>query len=241
MTKECPHCHIDALRLRDLFGLDYFSPSVCGNCGGLIRNSGWSQFLGPTLTVLWSVIVMSGLGFLPEWLVFSILIFTIPLPWLILAKPVRADTPRIDSPPFTADPHNDKSIIVTGWNEIELHKIIDGFIAQCDSPLRIQAHKRFERELVLTFPEDIPSFDYIALVNYLKYPIDLNTGGQSISVIGKATLTSGFQGIPESLMGKTASFYIPEDDQDFDLVCVATAGHSVLKYSLSEQAWKADR
>jgi len=188
--------------------------------------------------MLWIGIVSVGGGFLPEWLVGSILIFTLPLPWLILAKPVRADTPRIDSPPFTADPHNDKSIIVKGWDEIELRKIIDDFVAQCDSAPRIQMHKRFEREFVLTFSEDIPSFDYIALVNYLKYPINFNARGQSIAVIGKATLTSGFQGIPESLIGKTASFYIPEDDQDFDLVCVETVDHSALKYSLSQQAWQ---
>lgn len=189
--------------------------------------------------MLWIGIVIVGLGFLPEWLVISILIFTIPLPWLIVAKPVRADTPRIDSPPFTPDPHNDKSIVVKGWNESELDKIIDDFVAQCDSPPRIQAHKRFEREFVLTFPEDIPSFDYVALVNYLTYPIELNAPGQSIAVIGKATLTSGFQGIPESLIGKTASFYIPEDDQDFDVVCVETVDHSALRYSLSQQAWRA--
>lgn len=88
------------------------------------------------------------------------------------------------------------------------------------------------------FSQDILSFDYLALINYLHYPIDVPAGGQLIDVIGKATLTSNFQGIPQSLIGKKGLFYIPDNDHNFDLVFVDTATPSTLKFSLSEQVWQ---
>jgi hypothetical protein len=240
MNKECPHCYVDAFSLRDLFSLDYFHPSECSNCGGLIRNSGWSQFLGPATTMFWFVVMVTlGFRFLPEWLVASILILTLPLPWLIFAKPVRADTPKVDLPPFSRDPHNDKLIITRGWNETELRGMIDDFVAQNTGlPFEVEIIKRFERDFCLTFPADIHSFDYLALINYLNYPIDFPASRHSIDVIGKATLTSDFQGVQESLIGEKALFYIPENDKDFDLVFVDTATNSTLKFSLSEQVWQ---
>ncbi len=241
MNKECPHCHVDAFRLSDLFSLDYFHPSTCRNCGALIRNSGWSQFLGPAITLLWILIIIAlGFHFLPGWLVVSILILTLPLPTLILAKPMKADTPRVDLPPFTADPHNDKLIIVKGWNETELRGIVDDFVAQdtSGSQPRIEIRKRFEREFRLTFPDDIPPFDYLALVNYLNYPIDVDLGGRSIAAIGKTTLTSDFQGIPESLVGKKAVFYVPENDTEYQVVFLSAETGLTLRYSLSEQVWQ---
>lgn len=240
MNKECPHCHVDSFRLSDLFSLDYFHPSSCRNCGGLIRNSGWSQFLGPAITLVWLLIAASLFSFLPAWLVFSILILTVPLPMLIFAKPMKADTPRVDLPPFTADPHNDKLIVVKGWNETELRRIVDDFVAQdtFGSQPRIEIRKRFEREFRLSFPDDISPFDCLALVNYLNYPIDFDLGGSSIAVIGKTTLTSEFQGIPQSLVGKKAVFYVPENDADYDVVFLRAETGLTLKYSLSEQVWQ---
>src|ERR1051325_1182812 len=159
MNKECPHCHVDGFSLRDLFMLDYYHPFECSNCGGLIRSSGWSQFLRPATTMIWCFLVVTlGFRFLPEWLAISILISTLALPWLILAKPVRADIPKVDLPPFTRDPHNDKSIIIKGWNEAELRRIVDNFIAQNAAlHFEVAINKRFEREFCLTFPQDIHS------------------------------------------------------------------------------------
>jgi len=240
VNKECPHCHVDAFRLSDLFSLDYFHPSTCGNCGGLIRNSGWSQFLAPAITLVWIIIIVFGFHFLPAWLVFSIFILTVPLPTLIFAKPMKADIPRVDLPPFTADPHNDKLIVVKGWNEAELRRIVDDFVAEGTFSSRpiIEISQRFEREFRLTFPDDIPPFDCLSLVNYLNYPIDFDLGGRSIAALGKTTLTSDFQGIPESLVGKKAVFYVPENDTDYDVVFLRAETGLTLEYSLSEQVWQ---
>src|SRR6185437_8488927 len=191
------------------------------------------------ITIIWFLVMFTlGFRFLPVWLVIPILIFTVPLPWLLFAKPIRADTPKIDLPPFTRDPHNDKLIIARGWNETEIHRIINDFIAENSGlPFEVEINKRFEREFCVSFPQDILSFDYLALINYLNYPIDV-PAGQPIDVIGKATLTSNFQGIPQSLIGKQGLFYIPDNDHDFDLVFVDTATPSTLKFSLSEQVWQ---
>ena len=237
MNRECPHCHIDAFSLKDLLALDYFHPSNCPNCDGLIRSSGWNQFLRPTVTVLWILFVMLGLNLFPEWLVFSILIFTVALPWLILSKPVRADTPRVDFPPFTPDLHNDKSIVVKGWNETELNKIIDDFLDyKPNMPPRVEKHKRFDREWELLFPNDFPAFDFIAMVNYLNYPLDVPTP-DDVSILGKSTLTSDFQGMPETFIGTKAIFYVPEGDEDFEVVFVETENHANFRYSVSRQMW----
>lgn len=239
MNKECPHCHVDDFRLKDLFGLDYFHPSKCRNCGGLIRSSGWSQFLGPAVTLFWlSLLFALGGSFLPEWLLLCIVIFTAPLHWLIFARPVKADNPRIDLPPFTADPHNDKVIIVKGWDEIELHRILDDFIRENELPkIKIDIDKRFEKEFRLTFPDDIHPLHYMALINYLNYPIDLDPGKRLLAVLGKATLTSEFHGVPDRLVGKKAVFYVPEDDDDYQVVSVEVETGTTLTYSFSEQVW----
>ena len=238
MTRECPHCHTDAFGLYDLVTLDYFHPSNCPNCNGLIRSSGWAQFLRPTITIVWILLLMSGLNFFPTWLVYSVLIFTVVLPWLILSRPVRADTPRVDLPPFTPDLHNDKSIVVKGWGENELRKIIDDFIAENPRvPNRVETHKHFEREWELRFPEDLPAFEFIAMVNYLTYPLNLQAA-DDVSVLGQATLTSDFQGMPQRFIGTKAIFYVPENDEDFDVVFVKADNRAIFSYSLSEQMWK---
>src|SRR5437899_2417501 len=110
VNKECPYCGVDLFGLWDLFKLtlDYSTPSECRNCGGLVRNSGWSQFLTLLTTALLiglDFILLS--PFVPEWVVFSSLIALVPLPTMLFAKPVRAEVPQTDLPPFITDPNND--------------------------------------------------------------------------------------------------------------------------------------
>jgi hypothetical protein len=92
---------------------------------------------------------------------------------------------------------------------------------------------------LLTFPEDIHPFVFTSLVNYLLYPIEFAVVDRSIAVAGKATLDSAFEGIPESLCGEKAVLYIPEDDQDYDVVYLQTSSGANLAYSFSEdEGWK---
>ena len=220
MNKACPYCHVDDFRLLDFFALDYFSPSLCRNCGKLVRNSGWSQLLGPVTTVLLMASILLLTRWIPEWLAFSLLILLAPLPILFFAKPTKFDYSKQNPSPFHPNPKNDKRIVVHGWDEDEMRRIVDDFIIEsaADKPLKVEIHKRFDQEFSLTFPEDLSPFDFAALVNYLNYPIDFEVSNRSIVVAGKTSLNSDFQGIPASLVGKKAIVYVPEGDQDYTVV-----------------------
>lgn len=241
VNKKCPHCHVDDFSLIDLFGLDYFHASECRNCGGLVRNSGWSQFLGPLATILLigGLVLLS--PFIPLALVFSLLILLGPLPILLLAKPVKAEPPNNDSSPFNPNPSNDKAILIQGWNENELRKILEDFLEEDLStfaPFRIHIQRRFENSFALTFPEDILPAEFLSLINYLVYPINLDPAGRSIVVAGRTTLNSDFDGLPKSLEGKRALLYIPENDEDSDVVYLQTESGASLAKSFNEEVWR---
>lgn len=243
VNKECPHCGVDLFRLSDLFKLtlSYSDAFECRNCGGLVRNSGRSQFL-----ILLTTPLLVGLDFIllspfvPEWVVFSSLIALVPLPTMLFAKPVRAEVPQADLPPFISDPSNDKAMTVSGWNEEELGKALDDFTGQdtLGSPPKIDIQKRFENLYRLTFPADISVFDFMALVNYLNYPIDLGSPEREITVAGTTTLSSAFAGIPESLWGKKAILYVPENDEDHDVVYMQTEAGAFANSFNQDVGWR---
>lgn len=243
MNKECPHCGVDRFGLWDLFKLTlgYSDPVECRNCGGLVCNSGWSQFLTVLTTALLiglDFVLLS--PFVSEWVVFSSLIALIPLPTMLFAKPVKTETPKADLPPFIADPNNDKAITVSGWNEEELSKALDDFngLDTSDPPPKIDIQKRFEKLFRLTFPEDTSVFDFVALVNYLNYPIDLGSPEREITVAGKTTLNSAFAGIPESFWGKRAILYVPQNDEDYDVVYLQTEASAFANSFNQEGGWR---
>lgn len=244
MNKECPHCGVDDFRLWDLFNLtlNYSTPSECRNCGGLVRISGSSRFLTLLTTALLAVLGFVLLSpFVPEWLVISLLIALIPLPTMLFAKPVKAEDPQTDSSPFTPDPDNDKAILIQGWNEDELRKILDDFVEQDLSvfaAFRIEIQKRFENSFALTFPEDIHPDEFVSLINYLAYPFRFDLAGRSIIVAGKTTLNSDFDGLPKSLEGKKALLYLPEDDDDYQVVYLQIESGVTLAKSFNEGTWQ---
>ena len=226
--KRCPHCSEDSFGIRELFGLYYFGADECKSCGKLVRNDGLRQFLViPTaiLTVLLCVPLFSILPESAETFFLPLCFLLIVLPQLALAKPVKADYPKSRFRRSLPDPKNDKTILVDGWNEEELRKIVAGFIGQDRTDLpqfKVEINKRLESSFCLTFPEDIPPSDFASLVNYLAHPIDFGLGDRSIVVAGKTTLNADFAGIPEALVGKKAVFYLPEGDQDYDGVYLQT-------------------
>ncbi|HMG75755.1 MAG TPA: hypothetical protein VK582_19800 [Pyrinomonadaceae bacterium] len=162
------------------------------------------------------------------------------MPTMLFARPVRAEVAQADLPPFIPDPNNDKVITVSGWNEEELGKALDDFTGQdtSGSPRKIDIQKRFENLYRLTFPEDISVFDFMALVNYLNYPIDLGSPEREITVAGTTTLSSAFAGIPESLWGKSAILYVPETDEDHDVVYMQTEAGAFANSFNREGGWR---
>jgi hypothetical protein len=244
VNKECPHCGVDDFGLGDLFKLtlNYSTPSECRNCSGLVRNSGWSQFLTLLTTALLPVFVLVLLTpLIPEWIAISLLIALLPLPTMLFAKPVKAEVPQAELAPFAPDPLNDKAILIQGWNEDELRQILDDFVAEdlsAFAAFRIEIQKRLESSFRLTFPEDIHPDEFASLINYLAYPINLDPAGRSIILAGKTTLNSDFDGLPKSLEGKKALLYLPEDDEDYDVVFMQTESGLTFAKSFNEGVWR---
>src|SRR6266446_6043693 len=225
--KQCPYCRADSFGVRELFALDYYHTNECKECGKPVRNDGLRQFL-----VIPAIIAAVPVGFLIFALVpevfdpFALLLFCLLVcaPAVLLAKPVKAEYDAGWSQ-FDADPANDKAVLVSGWNEEELRQILDGFGAENPSgfpPYRVELHKEHETGFRLTFPEDIHPSLFTALVNYLMYPIELGTADRPLVVAGQTTLGSEFDGIPKGYLGQTAVLYVPENDEDYDVVCMQT-------------------
>ena len=244
MNKECPHCHAKSFGWRELITLDSFTPEKCKNCHKLVRNSGWRQLLVPLaiISILLAALALS--EFLPsDKTVFLIPIAMIVLPMalVLIAKPVKAGDPQADLSPFTPDPNNDKTILIQGWNEDELRQILEDFVEEdlsAFAAFRIEIEKRFENSFALTFPEDVHPAEFLSLINYLAYPINFDPAGRSIVVAGKTTLNSDFDGLPKSLEGKKALLYLPENDEDYDVVFLQTDSGVTLVNSLNERVWR---
>lgn len=242
--KECPHCHEESFGWRELISLDYFGPTECKACGESVRNDGVRQFLiVPTiLTAMFlGVFVFSVLPGSMEALGLVFIFLLIGLSLIVLAKPTKLENPNAGLPSFTPDLNNNKTIMVSGWEENELGRIVDDFREQStiDPPMEIEIQKRFESEFVLTFPGDIAPWDFAALVNYLNYPIDFDSGDRSLVVAGRTTLNSDFTGIPESLHGQKAIIYVPEGDDDYTVVCLHSETGGNFAGSLDEMVWQS--
>jgi hypothetical protein len=242
--KECPHCHEHSFGVRELFSLDYFSADECRACGKLVRNDGFRQFLTlPTIlvalflgTVIFSLIPSS---LEPFGLLLIIVLAALPV--VLLAKPVRVDEAESELTPFIPDLENDKVIMVSGWNEDELRKILDDFVeeeASAAHECRIDINTQSQNFHRLTFPADIHPSEFAGLVNYLNYPMNLGLAERSITVAGETTLNSDFHGIPTSLVGKKAILHVPENDQDYDVVYMQTETGATFAKSMSEGAWR---
>lgn len=244
MHKKCPHCHEETFGWRELVTLDCFTPEECKNCHKFVRNSGWRQLLAPLAFISIVLATIPLWEFIPaDKSVFLIPLGVIVLPVVLalVAKPVKAEYPQTDPSPFTPDPENDKAILIQGWYEDELRKILDDFVEEdlsAFAAFRIEIQKRLENSFALTFPEDIHPAEFESLINYLAYPVDFDLAGRSIIVAGKTTLNSDFDGLPKSLEGKKAILYLPENDKDYDVVYLQTELGVTLAKSFNEGVWR---
>ena len=243
MNKECPHCHAKSFGWRELVTLA-FTPEECKNCHKLVRNSGWRQLLAPLaiISIILAAIPLS--EFLPSdktVFLIPIAVIVLPMALVLIAKPVKARDPQADLSPFTPDPNNDKAILIQGWNEDELRQILDDFVDEdlsAFAAFRIEIEKRLESSFALTFPEDVHPAEFLSLINYLAYPINFDPAGRSIVVAGKTTLNADFDGLPKSLEGKKALLYLPENDEDHDIVFLQTDSGVTMANYFNEGIWR---
>ncbi len=144
--------------------------------------------------------------------------------------------------PFVPNLGNDKTILVKGWNEDEVRKIIADFIEtyknQGYPPYTIEYQKKNENLYKLNFPQDIHPVLFTFLVDYVAYPFELDFENRSITVGGKATLSSDFAGIDGSLTGQKAMFYLPENDQEGAVVYMRTDSGIYFANSFDKISWE---
>ena len=160
---------------------------------------------------------------------------------VLTAKPVKAESEPTDLSPFTPDPNNDKTILIQGWSEEELRRILDDFVEEdltAFVAFRIELEKRLENSFVLTFPEDIHPAEFVSLINYLAYPFSFDADGRAIIVAGKTTLNSDFDGLVKSLEGKKAILYLPQNDENHDEVYLHTKSGMTLAKSFNKGVWR---
>jgi hypothetical protein len=143
---------------------------------------------------------------------------------------------------FTPRPDNDKVILVKGWNETEIRKIISSFNEQYKDAgypaFTIEPHKESENLYRVTFPNDIHPLLFAYLINLLVYPFDIDLKDRSIVVAGKTTLDPTFDGVESPLFGTQAVLYVPENDVGHDVVYMQTDSGISLANSFHEGRWK---
>ena len=134
-----------------------------------------------------------------------------------------------------------KAVLVRGWADEELSKILTDFADIYEDELG----KKFEFNVFpyehgatrINFPNDIPAKEFSFLVNYLNYPKDYDLKGRTISVSGQATLSLGFHPPSKSFIGKKAVFYVPSNDEDYDVVYIRV-GDETFVNSFASFKWK---
>src|SRR6266478_8525857 len=150
MPKNCPHCNEETFGWRELITLDSFTVNEGKNCHNSVRNSGWRQLLAPLAIISMILAVLSLLEFIPsdmEVFLIPVAVIVLPLVLVLIAKPVKAENPQTESSAFTPDPNNDKAILIEGWNEDELRRILDDFVEQdlrAFVAFRIEIERRLE-------------------------------------------------------------------------------------------------
>jgi len=235
--KECPYCHEESFNFRELLALDYFNVRECKFCGESVRNDGFRQLLILPAILLSAFVGLVIFSLLPNSLMplgFLMIFVLIAGAITLLAKPVKLEF----APQFIPDPNNDKIICVSGWSEDELRTIVNNFIDEGTLAARIDLQKQSDSVCCLTFPDDIPAREFVSLINYLNYPVNVEPTARPITIGGKATLNSEFQGIPKSLVGRKAIFYTPENDEDHDVVYLKTEGGAFATWFSHDDRWE---
>jgi hypothetical protein len=152
----------------------------------------------------------------------------------------RLQLRRAASPPFAGDPDNDKRLTVRGWEREALRAILDDFAKLYELPRTFATDTpgAAPATTVLSFPQDLPADTFFFLVNYLHYPIDRDLPEAAIAAAGSVTLTPAFAVPDPALLGKTALVYVPEGDQDYDVVYVEVASAGVYSVSFTDMRWR---
>jgi hypothetical protein len=153
----------------------------------------------------------------------------------------RLKHPRKRTLDYTPDPNNRKQVLARGWSEDDFRKILADFLKLYPdySPTVETSFRRPSADtLIVTFPQDVPDQLFPFLVNYAQYPRDFDLTTRTVTVIGKAVVSSKFEGNPEGkYIGTEAVFYSPANDTKYDEVYIQADGETfIMPFSFG--GWK---
>ena len=138
---------------------------------------------------------------------------------------------------FVPDRANDKGIVVRGWTEDELRKLVADFCHMYEVPPIFDIVHEADA-LRLRFPGDIDPDLFLFVVNYIHYPKDFDLAGRNISAMATTTLSAAFDLPDEALVGRRATIYVPIGDKDYDVVYLRPDSGAVWAHSFSTRGWK---
>jgi hypothetical protein len=147
--------------------------------------------------------------------------------------------PRPGDASFVPNRDNDKALYAS-WTSAELEKILADFTRLYREQLRADFAYDVRPAGAMqkaTFPHDLQPWLFLYLVNYAQYPQDLNLEGRTLAVAGAATLTPDFVLPAQAMYGRKALFYVPANDDKFDVVH-ASAGGEHWEIGLESGEWK---
>ncbi|HXB58465.1 MAG TPA: hypothetical protein VNU95_02820 [Candidatus Acidoferrales bacterium] len=136
---------------------------------------------------------------------------------------------------------SDEELLTLGWSETELKQIISDFhqlsIKELPANFSAQIQARGGGVLSANFSANIDGMIFCFLVNYVQYPKDFDLESRAILAAGKATIRADFLPSEQSLIGKRMLFYIPADDQQYDIVFAQVDGQSY-EFPFSGTRWR---
>ena len=122
---------------------------------------------------------------------------------------------------------NQQIIIVKDISENDFKNVIDGFCKLYET--KYQKIEKKNNWFIITLPDDADFGLFCYAINYLTYPNEL---GWKIKpkVFGRCTLynTSWWRTLSKQL-GKKIMAYIPEDDNEYDFICITTQDNKSFK------------
>lgn len=155
-------------------------------------------------------------------------------------EPDTTDHYAVVTNAFTRQLKNTNAVvIVRGWNEAAIRKILADFLAAYElqaSAVKVKAGKNGSTKI--TFPNNIEPKILYFLINYFQYPKHFDFKHHSISVVGQVVLDQSF-GIPDKqLIGKHAEIYVPKNDDEFDMVYAKIDSGEVYQISFTDLIWQ---
>ena len=138
---------------------------------------------------------------------------------------------------------NDKLIIVNNAKHEDVRKAILAFSKMSnegDLTVVSRLFKISETASAITFPYDVSFEQLCYLVNYLKYPTDINYDAE---VTGWAGTRQTDQWITEKLVGKAVMLYLSDEDTEYDNVFMTTSDNTGYKlgFAVGEETQILDR